>query len=146
MKNCGWAPPTPIILSAVEKPHAFPLRYSPLNGEMSALALTEGSVCASKRCHEVTDEVFCLFPLVAQPNRHKMNCDKSRELPLALIAFRHFGLLAQALKQWYKKGRRERRPVIIKCECVARQLATRNAQRATFIIVALWCTPCQVQF
>ena len=118
MKNCGWAPPTPIILSAVEKPHTFPLRG---------------------RCHEVTDEVFCLFPLVAQPNRHKMNCDKSRELPLALIAFRHFGLLAQALKQWYKKGRRERRPVIIKCECVARQLATRNAQRATFIIVA--CDP-----
>ena len=31
------------------KPHTFPLRYSPLNGEMSALALTEGSVCASKR-------------------------------------------------------------------------------------------------
>jgi hypothetical protein len=28
---------------------AFPLGYSPLNGEMSALTLTEGSVCASKR-------------------------------------------------------------------------------------------------
>ena len=68
-----------IILSAVEKPHTFPLRYSPLNGEMSALALTEGSVCASKRVIPLTremsslrdkrmtpavDEVFRIFPSV----------------------------------------------------------------------------------
>ena len=62
------------------KPHTFPLRYSPLNGEMSALALTEGSVCASKRVIPLTremsslrdkrmtlavDEVFSLFTSVA---------------------------------------------------------------------------------
>ena len=61
------------------KPHTFPLRYSPLNGEMSALALTEGSVCASKRVIPLiremsslrdkrmtlaVDEVFSLFTTV----------------------------------------------------------------------------------
>ena len=61
------------------KPHTFPLRYSPLIGEMSALALTEGSVCASKRVIPLiremsslrdkrmtlaVDEVFSLFTSV----------------------------------------------------------------------------------
>ena len=42
------------------KPHTFPLRYSTLNGEMSALALTEGSVCASKRVIPLIREMSSL--------------------------------------------------------------------------------------
>ena len=68
------------------KPHTFPLRYSPLNGEMSALALTEGSVCASKRVIPLTremsslrdkrmtlavDEVFSLFTSVKDRRKNR---------------------------------------------------------------------------